>query len=49
MITPGFLLDEALASGLEDWVRAHYRETLAPGDLADPSLLSETRAALLMR
>ncbi len=46
MITPGFLLDDALASRLEDWVRSHYRETLAPGDLADPALLDETRAAL---
>lgn len=45
-MTPGFLLDEALASRLEDWVRAHYRETLAPADLSDPALLIETRAAL---
>ena len=45
-LTPGFLLDDALAPRLEAWVRAHYRETLAPADLADPSLLIETRAAL---
>lgn len=45
-ITPGFLLDDARASALESWVRTYYRETLAPGDLADPSLLEETRAAL---
>lgn len=45
-ITPGFLLDDTLASRLEDWVRAHYRETLAPDDLRDPLLLTETRAAL---
>ena len=45
-ITPGFQLDEARASALEDWVRAHYRETLAPADLSDPALLDETRRAL---
>jgi succinylarginine dihydrolase len=45
-ITPGFLLDDALTSRLEAWVRAHYRETLAPADLADPTLIDETRAAL---
>jgi len=45
-ITPGFLLDDARASQLEDWVRAHYREQLSPADLADPALLTETRAAL---
>jgi len=45
-ITPGFLLDDARASRLEDWVRAHYRETLSPADLADPALLMETRTAL---
>ena len=45
-ITPGFLLDDSLASRLEAWVGAHYRETLAPGDLADPALLMETRNAL---
>lgn len=45
-ITPGFLLDDARASALEAWVQTHYRETLAPADLADPALLEETRAAL---
>jgi succinylarginine dihydrolase len=45
-LTPGFLLDDALASRLEAWVRAHYRETLAPDDLRDPALLAETRTAL---
>ena len=45
-IAQGFLLDDALASRLEAWVRAHYRETLSPGDLADPALLDETRTAL---
>jgi succinylarginine dihydrolase len=31
---------------LVDWVKKHYRETLAPADLADPALLDESRRAL---
>lgn len=31
---------------LAAWVRRHYRENLAPADLADPALLLETRGAL---
>jgi succinylarginine dihydrolase len=31
---------------LEAWVARHYRDRLAPRDLADPSLLDESRAAL---
>jgi len=42
----GFLWTEALGAALEVWVRAHYRETLAPEDLADPHLLTEARAAM---
>ncbi|MFT3726374.1 MAG: N-succinylarginine dihydrolase [Terricaulis sp.] len=42
----GFFLTDALAAQLEDWVRAHYREMLAPGDLADPNLVDETQTAL---
>ena len=42
----GFFLTDALASQLEDWVRKHYRETLAPADLADPNLVDETQTAL---
>jgi succinylarginine dihydrolase len=42
----GFLLTNALADQLEAWVRAHYREELAPDDLADPALIAETQAAL---
>ena len=44
--TQGFFLDDALAAALEAWVRKHYRETLAPGDLGDPALVDETQAAL---
>jgi succinylarginine dihydrolase len=42
----GFFLDEALAANLEAWVRKHYREELAPDDLADPLLVTETQTAL---
>lgn len=45
-IPQGFLMDETKLAALEAWVTAHYRETLAPEDLADPALLDETRAAL---
>ena len=40
------LLDDALHARLVDWVGRHYRDRLAPGDLADPSLLTESREAL---
>lgn len=40
------LLDATLAAALEEWVRRHYRETLAPDDLRDPHLLDESRTAL---
>lgn len=39
-------LDDALAGALDAWIRRHYRESLAPADLADPSLLAESRRAL---
>jgi succinylarginine dihydrolase len=42
----GFFLDDALAVRLEAWIKAHYREELAPGDLGDPALVGETQAAL---
>ncbi|MCP6675083.1 N-succinylarginine dihydrolase, partial [Klebsiella pneumoniae] len=31
---------------LNDWVERHYRDRLAPEDLADPQLLAECRGAL---
>jgi succinylarginine dihydrolase len=40
------ILDDALFADLNMWVTRHYRETLSPQDLADPSLLVEGRAAL---
>ena len=43
---PGFFLDDALAASIEAWIRKHYREELAPADLGDPALVSETQTAL---
>ncbi|GAM98914.1 succinylarginine dihydrolase [alpha proteobacterium U9-1i] len=42
----GFFLDDALAGALEAWINAHYREEIAPADLADISLIDETQRAL---
>lgn len=42
----GFLLTDALADQLEAWVRQHYREEIAPADLADPALFLEARRSL---
>ncbi len=43
---PGFFLDDTLAAKLEGWITRHYREELAPDDLADPALVRETQSAL---
>lgn len=40
------LLTEALHDRLRAWIDAHYREQLAPKDLADPELARETMRAL---
>jgi succinylarginine dihydrolase len=40
------IIDAALAADLEDWIGRHYRDRLAPEDLADPALLDESRRAL---
>ena len=42
----GVLLTDELGAKLEGWIERHYRETLAPADLADPNLLEECRWAL---
>ncbi len=44
--TAGFFLDDALAQKLEAWIVKHYRQEMAPADLGDPALISETQAAL---
>jgi succinylarginine dihydrolase len=45
-IRANVFLDDALAVALEAWIGRHYRDRLAPADLADPSLLDESRRAL---
>ncbi|MEN0020447.1 MAG: N-succinylarginine dihydrolase [Planctomycetota bacterium] len=45
-ISQGVLLTDALYTALCAWIDQHYREELAPPDLADPALLAESRAAL---
>jgi succinylarginine dihydrolase len=39
-------LDASLDAALEAWIGHHYRDRLVPSDLADPSLLDESRRAL---
>ncbi|MFO1396333.1 MAG: N-succinylarginine dihydrolase [Burkholderiales bacterium] len=39
-------LTDALAGALDAWIRRHYRDRVAPADLADPALLDESRRAL---
>ena len=39
-------LDDTLHAELLAWVERHYRDRLAPADLADPALLDESRTAL---
>jgi succinylarginine dihydrolase len=43
---PAMRLTDALHARLSDWANRHYRDTLAPADLADPALIAETRGAL---
>jgi succinylarginine dihydrolase len=45
-VAPGVLCDGRHLERLEDWVRRHYRDRLAPAELADPALLQESRVAL---
>jgi succinylarginine dihydrolase len=45
-LAPGVQLDEAKLQRLEAWVDRHYRDELAPQDLADPTLLREAQEAL---
>jgi succinylarginine dihydrolase len=45
-VPPGVLLTGALHAKLITWVERHYRDRLAPSDLADPALLDESRRAL---
>lgn len=45
-VNPGMAFTPELHGVLNDWVNRHYRETLAPEDLPDPSLMMESFAAL---
>lgn len=42
----GVLFSDQLYAQLTGWVERHYRDRLAPSELADPALLDESRAAL---
>lgn len=43
---PHFILDEDKILKLEDWVKTHYRDRIAPDDLRDPALMQESFAAM---
>jgi succinylarginine dihydrolase len=45
-VAPGVWIDDALFGRLDAWIERHYRDQLAPTDLADPHLLVESRTAL---
>jgi succinylarginine dihydrolase len=45
-VHPGVRLTDTLYQALHLWIERHYRDDLSPGDLADPHLLIESRAAL---
>ncbi len=45
-VNAGSLLTEERYAALVAWVHRHYRDELLPGDLADPSLLDQSRTAL---
>ncbi|HEX7684002.1 MAG TPA: N-succinylarginine dihydrolase [Trinickia sp.] len=45
-VNPGVWIDDALFARLDAWIGKHYRDRLAPADLADPTLLVESRTAL---
>lgn len=45
-VNPATLMNDQLFATLNTWVDKHYRDRLVEADLADPSLLHESRAAL---
>lgn len=45
-VPPGVLINQASYERLTAWVKRHYRESLAPDEIASPDLLGEVRAAL---
>jgi succinylarginine dihydrolase len=46
LVNPGVFLTDSLYESLKQWINRHYRDWLAPSDLADPQLLDESRRAL---
>jgi succinylarginine dihydrolase len=44
--TSRVVLGQPLYDLLKAWIERHYRERILPGDVADPSLLRESRTAL---
>ena len=46
MGTPGAEFLPGLHTLLADWITRRYRDRMAPADLADPLLLTESREAL---
>jgi len=44
-VHPGISLTHDGITRLEEWVDAHYRESLTPAELADPQLFDEAKAA----
>lgn len=45
-IHPGVRFDDGLHQRLVDWVNRHYRDELAPDDLRDPKLMTESFDAI---
>lgn len=45
-VNPGMVFSDDLHGKLADWVSRHYREALAPEDLPDPVLMTESFTAL---
>jgi succinylarginine dihydrolase len=45
-VLPGVWIDDRLFGLLDAWIDRHYRDRLAPGDLADAQLLDQSRTAL---
>lgn len=45
-VNPAVCMNDSLHGALTAWVERHYREQLSAEDLADPSLINETRTAL---
>ncbi|MEO1134983.1 MAG: N-succinylarginine dihydrolase [Pseudomonadota bacterium] len=43
---PNFILDETMLERLEQWMKAHYRDRIAPDDLRDPALMEESFVAM---